>query len=62
MTKEFKPADDALFDDPRHLGNYPAMVRPTAEPALRPLEVNGAPVVERSHEFVIKKQAPNAQD
>jgi hypothetical protein len=38
----------------------PAQLVPVSPPAR--LEVNGAPVVEQSHEFVIRKQRPDAQD
>ena len=33
-----------------------------AVPKIARLEINGAPVIEQSHEYVIKKSGPNAQD
>ena len=61
MSNRSEPTD-AFFSDPRHLGSYPAVVRPTASSPPEELEVNGAPVIEQSHEFVIRKSRPDAQD
>jgi hypothetical protein len=33
-----------------------------AVPKLARLEINGAPVTEQSHEYVIRKSEPDAQD
>jgi hypothetical protein len=33
-----------------------------AVPKIARLEINGAPVIEQSHEFVIRKSEPDARD
>ncbi len=44
------------IDDPRRLGEYDAVVDPTQSAQIKQLEVNGAAVVEQSHEYVLKKK------
>ena len=44
------------IDDPRRLGEYDAVVDPTQAAQIKQLEVNGAAVVEQSHEYVLKKK------
>ena len=54
---------DWPLSDPRHLGEHDALVDPTDAAGVKRLEVNGEPVTEQSHEYVLdKKPVRNAED
>ena len=62
MSKTSNRSDWPL-SDPRHLGEYDALVDPTDAAEVKRLEINGAPVTDQSHEYVLKKKpVQNAQD
>ena len=61
----YYPSLDVVSDYEGHLGDYlkGPVKGSAAEPAPTPLEINGAPAVELSHEYVIRKKSKsNAED